>query len=43
MPTFAQGVWTVLYGVGGLAAGLRTTAGGDSRTCHLDAFVSNDR
>lgn len=43
VPTFAQGVWTVLCGVGTLAAALRTTAGGNCWTCHLDGFVSNYR
>lgn len=42
-PTFAKGVWTVLCGVGGLAAALRTAARGDCWTSHLDGFVSNDR
>lgn len=34
---------TVLCGVGGLAAALRATAGGDCWTSHLDGFVSNYR
>lgn len=41
--TFAQGVWTVLCGVGRLAAALRATAGGYCWTCDLDGFVSNYR
>lgn len=42
-PTFAKGVWTVLCGMGGLAAALWTAARGDCWTSHLDGFVSNDR
>lgn len=42
-PTFAKGVWTVLCGVGGLAAALRTAARRDCWNRHLDSFVSNDR
>lgn len=43
--TFAQGVWTVLRGVGRLAAALRAAAaaGGHRGPSHLDGFVSNDR
>lgn len=39
--TFLQRVWTVLCGMGGLAAALRTTAGWDCWTSHLYGFVSN--
>lgn len=43
--TFAQGVRTVLRGVGRLAAALRAAAaaGGHGGPGHLDGFVSNDR
>lgn len=43
--TFAQGVRTVLRGVGRLAAALRAAAaaGGHRGPSHLDGFVSNDR